>query len=168
MEDVRAVHGQRQRQTQRPGDEQPRVSVARKHVRVDNVKGLFPVQALCRRQRRHRKQPSAQQLFARVAQRQMPRIIDLHALDDIRLRRARGDRRLPRPKFFHQRHHAHGGYHHDLMAAGHERLRLLMDIKAIGGIVRLTVDHHQNTKLLFRHAGPPFRTCLLPLFVSYP
>ena len=150
------MHGQRKGNAQRLCDQHARVSVARKHVRMHDIKGFFLVQPLCNRQRRSSQQPAAEVLFALVAQRQAARIIDLGAVDHSVLRRSRVNLVELRAKPFHHRQHAHAGDDHNLVAARHQRLRLLVHIEAIGRIVRLPVDHHQNAKLLFHQHAPPF------------
>ena len=145
-EDVRAMHGQRQRHMKPFRHDAPGMAVAREHVRMHDVKGLLPVQPYRDRERGKRQVPPADQPLAGVAQRQRAGIVDGNAVHLGLLRRAARDLGLRRAQHVHHRRHAHARDDHDLVPARAQRPGLLVHIKAIGRIVRLPVNHHQDAE----------------------
>ena len=144
VEYIRSMHRQRDGHAQRPPQQPPRVPLSGEHVRVNDIKRLFIVQFSGNRQRRAIHRIAAQQLFARIAQRQAARKIHGNAVDDVRFRRplVRLGQRGAKP--FHHRHRAYTGDDRHVMPLFPQSFRLLVHIKAVWRIIRQAMNHHQN------------------------
>ena len=130
MENIGAMHGQRDGYAQRPRQQQPRMSVTREHVRMNDVKRLFPMERFGNRQRGAIEQPAAYRLFACVAQRQAAWEIHGNAVDYILLGRSPIRFGKRRTEFLHHRHHADAGDDRHIVPLRTQGFRLLMNIEA--------------------------------------
>ena len=124
------------------------MSVTREHVRMNDVKRLFPMECFGNRQRGAIEQPAAYRLFACVAQRQAAREIHGNTVDYILLGRPPIRFGKRRTELLHHRRHADAGDDRHIVSLCAQSLRLLMNIEAIRRMIRLPMNHHQDP-----HAG---------------